>query len=308
MKIMKLVIATIVSIIIIAILSSSVYAGTVSSVNTAENQGKITVSGTAETGVLAVAVTVYSGDNLVYMETTNVNSDGTYNVELGKTFDDGIYTVKVADYNGGDYTTKENVIVGNPSDDENEIGKINITLKAPIIGESVTTTTVDHDGYGEFVQDNKPDVTVEEGANYEITDVMWITGTYPEVGDGFEEPISTTFEKDKYYYASISVSAKDGYKLANDVEIKVNGEDPAEVFAVFDNGSSTFFIAKIKATEKTEETAEENKSEETKTLDNKETSPQTGDIIRNVFLILGVAIVVFAVTLKFKENKNYRKH
>ena len=184
MKIMKLVIATIVSIIIIAVLSSSVYAGTVSSVNTAENQGKITVSGTAEAGVLAVAVTVYSGDNLVYIETTNVNSDGTYNVELGKTFSDGKYTVKVADYNGGDYATKENVIVGNPVDDE---------------------------------------------------------------------------------------------------------------------------IDEIEDAEKAEETANET-TEESKVVENNEKTPQTGDIIGRVFIVLAVATAIFIITSKARVNKKSRKH
>lgn len=304
MKIMKLVIATIITAIIIAVLSSSVYAGTVLSVNTTENDGKITVSGTVDSSVYAVAVVVYSGDNLEYMETTNVTDDGTYNVELAKTFADGVYTVKVADYNGGSYVVKENVVVGTPTNDENEIGSINIALKAPIIGESVTTTQVEHEGFGEFVQDNKPDATVEEGANYEITETMWITGTYPEVGDGFEEPISTTFEKDKYYYASISVSAKTGYKLANDVEIKVNGEIPAEVFAVYDNGSSTFFIAKIKATDK----AAEDNTDENKAAENNEKSPQTGDMIRNVFIVLAVALGVFIIVSKIRADKKVRKH
>ena len=297
MKIMKLVMATIVSIIIIAIFSSSVYAGTVSSVNTTENDGIITVSGTVDSDVLAVAIVVYSGSDLVYMQTTNVNSDGTYSAQLARRFDEGRYTVKVADYNGADYTIKENVIVGNPVDEE--IDSINVTLDAPIIGETVTTTNVDHDGFGEIVQDNKPNATAEDGAKYEITETMWIKGTYPEVGDSFEEPISGTFEKDKFYYASIAVSAKTGYKFANDVQIKVNGEDPAEVFAVYNNGSSTFFIAKIKAVEKTEESA---------VAENNEKTPQTGDIIGRVFVVLAAATIVFIITSKARGNKKVRRH
>ena len=105
MKIVKLVIATIVTLIVISVLSSSVYAGTVSSVLTIENEGKISVSGSVDSSVYAVAILVYSGDNLEYMETANVNADGTYNTELEKKFDYGTYEVRVADYNGGEYKT-----------------------------------------------------------------------------------------------------------------------------------------------------------------------------------------------------------
>ena len=187
MKIMKLVIATIITAIIIAVLSSSVYAGTVLSVNTTENDGKITVSGTVDSSVYAVAVVVYSGDNLEYMETTNVTDDGTYNVELAKTFADGKYTVKVADYNGGTYETEENVVVGT-SEENNPI---------------------DNDG-------DKEDNNATEN--------------------------------------------------------------------------------------------EEEKTEEDKVVENNENSPQTGDVIRNAFIVLGVAIVAFGVTFIFKKNNNAKKH
>ena len=105
MKNMKLVITTIFTVIIITILSSIAYAGTVSSLSATENNGKITVSGTVNSTVYAVAVVVYSGDNLEYMETVNVNSDRSYSIELGKQFGSGTYEVRVADYNGGEYKT-----------------------------------------------------------------------------------------------------------------------------------------------------------------------------------------------------------
>lgn len=103
MKNIKIILTALFTVIITAILSSSVYAGTVNSINATENEGKITVSGTVESSVYAVAVVVYSDDTLDYMETTNVNADGTYSVELEKEFDNGIYEVRVADYNGGEY-------------------------------------------------------------------------------------------------------------------------------------------------------------------------------------------------------------
>lgn len=102
MKNLKIILTGILIIIMITILSSSVYAGTVNTVSATENEGKITVSGTVDSSVLAVAIVVYSGSDLEYMETANVNSDGTYSVELEKVFGIGLYDVNVADYNGGE--------------------------------------------------------------------------------------------------------------------------------------------------------------------------------------------------------------
>lgn len=305
---MKKNIKLIVSMIFIActlfLMSSVVKAGTVTSFDVTEGTSSITVSGTTTSDLEAVSITINKQSNGEFVKLVSAEVDDEDKFSETISLPAGTYTVKVADYDGGTFATKENVVVGTPTDDENEIGSINITLKAPIIGESVTTTNVEHDGFGEFVQDNKPDATVEVGANYEITETMWITGTYPEVGDGFEVPISATFEKDKYYYASISVSAKTGYKLANDVEIKVNGETPAEVFAVFDNGSSTFFIAKIKATDK----VVEDNTDENKAAENNEKLPQTGDMIRNVVIVLAVALGIFIITSRARTNKKVRRH
>lgn len=105
MKNVKIFLAAIFILIITAIFSSSVYAGTVNSINATENEGKITVSGTVDSSVYAVAVVVYSGSDLEYMQTGNVNDDGSYNVELERTFASGEYEVRVADYNGGEYQT-----------------------------------------------------------------------------------------------------------------------------------------------------------------------------------------------------------
>ena len=310
MKIMKLVVATIITIVtamIITILSSSVYAGTVSSALATENEGKITVSGSVDSSVYAVAILVYSGDNLEYMETANVNSSGAYNVTLEKTFEDGTYTIKVADYNGGDYAVKEDLVVG--EGESNEIKSINVTLEAPVIGETVTTTEVNDGNMGYFEQDKAPKATAEDGANYKVDETMWIKGTYLEVGDDFAEPISTTFEKDKDYYAIIYVSAKDGYKFASGLTIKVNGEEPAEVFGLFNDGGNTYFIAKIKATEKSEE-AEETNSETTDTevSENTEKSPQTGDTIRAIAIVLAVAVATLGATFIIRKKNISSKH
>ena len=71
-----------------------------------EKSGVVTVSGTTEEDMLAVAIIVYDKDSkLVTMQTTSV-LDNKYSdtVKLST----GKYTVKVADYDGGEY--KESVI------------------------------------------------------------------------------------------------------------------------------------------------------------------------------------------------------
>lgn len=72
----------------------------------AENNGSaIKVSGTTEPGLLAVAIMIYSGDELVYMETCPCNN-GQYSHTLNKVFADGTYEVKVADYDGGPFVSQ----------------------------------------------------------------------------------------------------------------------------------------------------------------------------------------------------------
>lgn len=159
------------------------------------------------------------------------------------------------------YTIKASATV---EDSTITITEVNVTLESPIIGDKVTAKMVDYGGYGEYVQDNMPKATAETNANYTVDDTAWIKGTYKEAGDEFEEYFDGTFEADTYYYADIYISAKEGYKLASDLTIKVNGESPAEVFAVYGSGSNTFFIAKIKAQEKANTTEPEKITEELK--------------------------------------------
>ena len=84
----------------------TVQAKTITTLEVTESNGKISVSGTAEEGTLAVAIMVYdeSGKNLVTMQTTAVESNNTYadTIEV----ESGTYVVKVADYDGGNFVTK----------------------------------------------------------------------------------------------------------------------------------------------------------------------------------------------------------
>lgn len=72
---------------------------------TENENGHIDISGTAEDGMLAAAIFIYDeSNNLVKMQTTQVNNDQTFTDSLDLT--PGTYTIKAADYDGGEYTTK----------------------------------------------------------------------------------------------------------------------------------------------------------------------------------------------------------
>lgn len=80
----------------------------VQTINASITDNKISVDGTVDNGVLAVAIMVYEedGTTLVKMETTSVDSNDKYSdtivVTAGKK-----YIVKAANYNGGTYVTTE---------------------------------------------------------------------------------------------------------------------------------------------------------------------------------------------------------
>ena len=107
-KISILIIALVV-ILAVIIPSNKVFAASkkVNSVEVTQANGKVTVSGTVESGMLAVAVQVLdSNGNLVKLETGAVDADNKYKVEIKLA--DGQYTIKVADYDGGEVATNQN--------------------------------------------------------------------------------------------------------------------------------------------------------------------------------------------------------
>ncbi len=112
----------------------SVSAKSITTINATTNNNKLTVSGTTENGVLAVAIMVYSGNDIYRMETCSSN-DNKFSCELGKTFATGDYIVKVADYDGGNYVTK-NVSITDVTDDKDE----NNITNNEIANDTNTTT------------------------------------------------------------------------------------------------------------------------------------------------------------------------
>ena len=94
------------------------FAGTISTVGAAAGTNQITVSGTADTGVLSVAIFVYdsTGTTLLKMESVAVDSSHAYTDTIS--IDAGTYVVKVADYEGGAFniaTVTVNTAIPAPS-------------------------------------------------------------------------------------------------------------------------------------------------------------------------------------------------
>ena len=95
-------------------------AGTNATINAAAGTNQITVSGTADTGVLSVVVFVYdsTGTTLLKMESVAVDSNHAYTDTISAV--PGTYVVKVADYEGGEFKEKTVTIQStstNPGDE-----------------------------------------------------------------------------------------------------------------------------------------------------------------------------------------------
>lgn len=92
-------------------------AGTIASIDASVKDGTVTVSGTADSGVLSVAIFVYdeAGENMLQMKSVAVASDQKYS-EVFK-LSDGKYLVKAADYEGGKFA-ETTVTVGESKDDD----------------------------------------------------------------------------------------------------------------------------------------------------------------------------------------------
>ena len=86
--------------------TSTVNAGSITSVNTSQRNGYIIVSGEASNDVLAVAIMIYDKNNkIVSYETTGVKANHKFSTLIE--IPEDTYTVKVADYKGGDYRSVE---------------------------------------------------------------------------------------------------------------------------------------------------------------------------------------------------------
>lgn len=95
-------------------------AGTIASIDAGVKDGTVTVSGTADSGVLSVAIFVYdeAGENMFQMKSVAVASDQKYSEDFK--LSDGKYLVKAADYDGGKFAETTVTVGESKEDDKNK--------------------------------------------------------------------------------------------------------------------------------------------------------------------------------------------
>lgn len=95
-------------------------AGTIASIDAGVKDGTVTVSGTADSGVLSVAIFVYdeAGENMLQMKSVAVSSDQKYSEDFK--LSDGKYLVKAADYEGGKFAETTVTVGESKEDDKNK--------------------------------------------------------------------------------------------------------------------------------------------------------------------------------------------
>lgn len=95
-------------------------AGTIASIDASVKEGIVTVSGTADSGVLSVAIFVYdeAGENMLQMKSVAVASDQKYSEDFR--LSDGKYLVKAADYEGGKFAETTVTVGESKEDDKNK--------------------------------------------------------------------------------------------------------------------------------------------------------------------------------------------
>lgn len=95
-------------------------AGTIASIDAGVKDGTVTVSGTADSGVLSVVIFVYDeeGENMLQMKSVAVASDQKYSEDFK--LSDGKYLVKAADYDGGKFAETTVTVGESKEDDKNK--------------------------------------------------------------------------------------------------------------------------------------------------------------------------------------------
>ena len=130
------------------------------------------------------------------------------------------------------------------------INNISVTLYGPTIGKLITSSSYTDPEWGAviFQQEPRPTAIIPNDANYVVDSVAWVKGLCDYENELYlcDEYFEGEIEDNTYYYAEIGIEANEGYAINSDVTIKVNGEDPEEVFAVYES-TYTRFIAKVKS-------------------------------------------------------------
>ena len=157
----------------------------------------------------------------------------------------------------------------------------------------------------------------EAAEDYEIKNYLDIS-LFNTVFKGKETESWDTQVKDLENDATITLKLEDGVDGNEVVIVHEKHDGTYEIIPVeYDSETNTitfktksfsnYAIAtktgEAETTAETEETADKNNVPA-----KNENSPQTGDIIRNVFIVLPVAVIAFIITLKFKGKRRVSKH
>lgn len=170
---LKLIIISTIIVFTLSIMSVVVRAGVISTVDIEEKATSIKVSGTTATDVNAVTISVFKedGSTLIEMKTTSVDDTNSYSKEIDLA--EGKYVVKVADYAGGAYSSKENVVVGasagnenTNSTTENTANEENTTNEETTANETIDNTTAVEEATKKETENSKNPITGDNIAKF----------------------------------------------------------------------------------------------------------------------------------------------
>lgn len=142
----------------------------------------------------------------------------------------------------------KNVNVIEPSNME-KITALNITVKAPVVGTTVTKTMQHNDEYNYDypVYSPEPTITLAGGSNFKVSGTYYIT-SYPSANpEGYDEPFLGTFEEGKEYYVEVYCTPNEGYQFAEGATLTLNGALGYEL-SEWNFENQFMFYAKVKAT------------------------------------------------------------
>ena len=125
-------------------------------------------------------------------------------------------------------------VVEEPDEPLEEITKVELQITPPKVGD--TTTTPKDSEYDMWLwgdQTNQLAMTVADGSNYTLDGEHYMFFIVGYEDEDYDTPFIGTFEKGKTYYTDIFLTAKDGYKFAENCQIIINGEETGRILAVY---------------------------------------------------------------------------
>ena len=196
-------------------------------------------------------------------------------------------------------------ITANATIVDNRIKTVDVSVREPDAEDKIEVVQKTNTEYGfDYLEPSaRPQVAIED-ERVDYTYSCWITGTYTEMGDGYDELFEGTFEEDGYYYAEVGIIANEGYVFGENLVIKVNGETPAEVFGLYSDNTETHFIAKIKAKKRGNKEYTINKEDAILVFTDKE-GHEFNAVVVDMWNVTDEELEMFEITREeYEEGKN----